>query len=597
MRIEKRISENLMEYAVAVIWCLKLSWKTSPLYTILRMVSSMGIPILSVIITYIGKDVINLLGKASNDKRDLNMLLFLFFALFTVTILDKGLHALTQYCQIIHGELLDCEISLMIMDRSLNCDLEYFDNPLFNDKLTLANQDSYVITNILWNVIASFGAFVSFVCVFCVICKENPAYCIILFVSTIPSAFVSAKYTRFVYKLSVDQISAKRQMGYVQSIASDKHYAQEIRLFEIGKWLKQRYCSIWKKLFEERKEINRKRALLIGFFECLPEVVIAFISIDIALKILSGIAKIGDYIFYTGLIAQLWGAAYTLISSTMEVYGNRLKIDNIKALNQFENKIENGNLKLNEIDSIVFDKVCFTYPGVSRPTLKDVSITFNKEEKVALVGANGSGKTTFVKLLLRMYEPDSGRIFINGINIKKYRISELRANFSVYFQEMLNYGFTVRENFEVSDFGIEAMDDAIERALEAASFGDLLEYSSKRCDASLMRFFDPEGIELSGGQFQKLALARTFYRKRSVLIFDEPSSSLDLKAEEKINNSIKILSDKKLLIIISHHLSNISLANKIVVFKDGEVVEEGGHTALLNNNSYYADIFRSNRTS
>ena len=586
MRIEKRISENLMEYAVAVIWCLKLSWKTSPLYTILRMVSSMGIPILSVIITYIGKDVINLLGKASNDKRDLNLLLFLFFALFTVTILDKGLHTLTQYCQIIHGELLDCEISLMIMDRSLNCDLEYFDNPLFNDKLTLANQDSYVITNILWNVIASFGAFVSFVCVFCVICKENPAYCIILFVSTIPSAFVSAKYTRFVYKLSVDQISAKRQMGYVQSIASDRHYAQQIRLFEIDKWMKQRYCNIWQKLFEERKEINRKRALVIGISECLPEFVIVFISIDIAFNILYGIAQIGDYVLYTGLIAQLWGAAYTLISSTMEVYGNRLKIDNIKALNQFKNKIKDGNLKLDEVESIVFDKVYFTYPGAARPTLKDVSITFDKEEKVALVGENGSGKTTLVKLLLRMYEPDRGGIYINGINIKEFRISDLRAMFSVYFQGMLNFGFTIRENFAISDSDIEATDDAIERALDAAAFSDLLEYSPKRCDASLLRFFDSEGIELSGGQFQKFALARTFYRKRSVLILDEPSSNIDLKAEEKILDSLKVLADKKMLIIISHHQTNLNMADRIVVFKNGEIVEEGKQIDLLKNKNY-----------
>jgi ABC-type multidrug transport system, ATPase and permease components len=562
------------------------------MYTLLRISGAVLLPLISIVITYISKDVINLLVSALYTREMINSLLFLFAILLLVTLLRKAIQTITQYSQIMHGELLNGEISLMIMDTSLNCDLEYFDNPSFNDKLAVANQDSHAIANILWNAISSVSALVSFACAFIVICQKNVFYGIILLFSAIPSSLVSAKYTRSLYRLSVEQINDQRQMGYTQSLSSDKHYAQEIRLFDMGKWLKQRYTNILQKLLVERKKMNRKRVLIMGVLECLPEGIITLISIDIAFNILDGNATIGDYILYTGLIAQLWNAVYALASSVMEIYSNRLRIENMKLLSQFENHVKDcGNLKLNEVKTITFDKVCFTYPGAAYSTLNDVSFNLCKEEKVALVGLNGSGKSTLIKLLLRMYDPNSGTIYINDVDIKKYKISELRSNFSVYFQEMMNYSFTIRENFEITDTDLEASDVLIEHALADAYFTDLLDRSPKRCDASLMRYFDPEGIELSGGQFQKLALARVFYRKHSALILDEPSSNLDPKAEKKIFESIQTIARNKMTIFTSHHLSNIYLADRIIVLENGKVVEDGTHKELLKNNKFYAELF------
>ena len=589
---DMKIYEYLDGYCTAFIWCVKLSWKVSHIYTLLRISGAVLLPLISIVITYISKDVINLLVSALYTRERINSLLLLFAILLLVTLLRKAIQTITQYSQIMHGELINGEISLMIMGNSLNCDLEYFDNPSFNDKLAVANQDSHVIANILWNAISSVSALVSFACAFIVICQKNVFYGIVLLVSAIPSSLVSAKYTRSLYRLSVEQINGQRQMGYTQSLSSDKHYAQEIRLFDMGKWLKQRYTNILQKLLVERKKLNRKKVLIMGVLECLPEVIITLISIDIAFNILDGNATIGDYILYTGLIAQLWNAVYALASSVMEIYSNRLRIENMKFLSQFENHVKDcGNLKLDEVKTITFDKVCFTYPGSVYSTLNDVSFNLCKEEKVALVGLNGSGKSTLIKLLLRMYDPNSGTIYINDVDIKKYKISELRSNFSVYFQEMMNYSFTIRENFEVTDTDLEASDVLIEHALADAYFSDLLDRSPKRCDASLMRYFDSEGIELSGGQFQKLALARVFYRKHSALILDEPSSNLDPKAEKKIFESIQTIARNKMTIFTSHHLSNVYLADRIIVLKNGEVVEDGTHEDLLKNNKFYAELF------
>ena len=588
------ISEHICSYISLMKWCLGFSWKTSWLYTIITITSSVLLPLLVILKVLVGKYIIDLLVLTVNNKNIIaKNLLFLFCMELLIAIIYKVIQSFSQYCNAMQNELMNGSISLTLIDRSLEVDLEYFDNPSFNDKLTSANQDSYAITNTLWNIISVISATITFSSALILICQTKIIYGIILIISAVPSAIMSAKFTRSTYQLSLEQINSHRQMGYTQAISTDKRYAQEVRLFNIEKWLKQRYNKIWKNLLNEKRKMTRKHALITSFLQFIPELLIILISIDLAFSIFQGETTIGDYTLYTGLISQLWNAIYNLSSSTMDIYGNRLKIDNIKSLSQFENNVrDEGDLTLDEVESITFDKVFFSYPNATNPTLYEVSFKLNREEKVALVGLNGSGKSTIIKLLLRLYEPDKGQILINGINIKHYKISELRANFSVYFQEMLNYGFTIRENFLITDLNQTASDELIEAALTDAYFAELGKYSPKRFEANLMKYFDQDGIELSGGQFQKLALARVFYRRHSAIILDEPSSNLDPKAEKKIFNSLQTLTKNKMTIFTSHHLSTIYLADRIIVLEDGKIIEDGAHLSLLKNNQRYAELFR-----
>lgn len=589
----KKLLDYLKGYISVITWCISFSWRASRFYTMIHICGAIILPILSIASTFVVKNIINLLTKGGGNKTSENVLLIMFSVLLLISLLRKAIQTLSQYSQLMHGELMNGRISLIIIERSLKADLEYFDNPAFNDKLTSVNQDSYAIANILWNVISTISATVSFVGVFLVICQANIWYATLLIASAVPSSLIAAKYTQSHYKLSISQINGKRQMSYIQSLVTHKYYAQEIRLFNIGDWMKQRFGGIWRTFLSERRDMNRKRAIITGLLECLPEFVITLISIDIAFDILNSRATLGDYTFYTGLIGQLCGAVYLLSTSAMEIYGNKLKIDNMKTLSHFENHIEdNGILKLKKINTIAFKNIYFTYPGASVPALNDVSFELDNKKKVAIVGLNGSGKSTLIKLLLRMYEPDSGMIYINGINIQQYKITELRSNFSVYFQEMHNYGFTIRENFIISDSEQIASDSIIETVLKKVYFTELLNYSPKRCDANLMKLFAQDGIELSGGQFQKLALARAFFRRHTALILDEPSSNLDPLAEKKVFEALETLTAGKLTIFTSHHLSNIYLADRIIVLEDGKIVEDGTHLSLLQNNQRYAELFR-----
>lgn len=594
MKKEKTILQYIMEYFGVVAWTIPFSWKSSRLYTIIRICGAMFLPIISIILTFAGKytmDALTSVNEASNSK---GVLVCLFMIVLGITLLKKALQSIIQYSQSMHNELIHTRVSMLIMEKSLVADLEYFDNPSFNDKLVSASQDSFAVANILWNVISTISSIVSFLSVLLVMCQSNWFYGIIVVASAFPASIATAKYTRYIYELSLQQMNGQRQIGYTQAIATDKHYAQEIRLFNIGSWLKDRYRLIWHKMFVERQNMNRKQCYVSGLLECFPEIVIALISIDVAFKIVDGKATIGDYALYTGLIAQLWNAVYTLSSSAVEIYGNRLRIENIKSLNQYRNRIEdNGSYNLNRIKEIEFEDIHFTYPLSSQPTLNGVSFKITENENIALVGLNGSGKSTLIKLLLRMYNPDSGRILINGVDIKAYKIAELRKNFSVYFQEMLNYGFTIRENFSITDFNQEAIDETMDLALKRAHFKDLGTKSPKGYDANIMKLFDAEGIELSGGQFQKLALARAFYRTHSVLVLDEPSSNLDPIAEKNIFESVQELSKGKITIFTSHRLSNIFLADRIIVIENGEVTEDGTHNELLKKNARYAQMFRT----
>lgn len=588
-----RLVAFLQSYTRVVFWCIPFSWKASPLYTMIRMMGTIILPLLTIVASFLGKEIIDLLAHTLDARGSIYSLLIPFFALLLVTLLRKATQSLMQYSQVVHNELISNKISLMVMSKSLDMDLEYFDNPEYRDKLASANQDSQAIASILWSVISAISAMITFISTFVIICQYNILFAFVLIVSAIPASVVTTVFTRTVYNLSIEQVNDKRKMHYTQGIVTDKSYAQEIRLYNIGNWLKQRYLSIWTTLFKQRKSLNKKMIVITSLLECLPEITIILISINVCVDILDGRSTIGDYSLYTGLLAQLWSAVFIVASTATEIYGNKLKIDNIQSLEKFTNHVlDDGHLRLDKVNSISFNHVTFSYPGSNQRALLDVTFQIQKNEKIALVGLNGSGKSTLIKLLLRMYEPDSGEILINGVDIRKYRILDLRSAFSVYFQNMRNFGFTLRENIALADLGQEPSDLLIDTALSNAHFKEILNSSPKRYDVSITRYFDPEGIELSEGQFQKLALSRVFFRRNTVLILDEPSSSLDPLSEKELFDSIKELSNDKITIFTSHRLSNVVLANRIIVLENGKMVEDGTHESLLKNNKRYSELFR-----
>lgn len=585
-----------MKLLSSIAWCLSLCWRASKWYTITRVAVGVLTPLFAILGAFIGKHVIDLLAGQSAFNREPRVLMFLLLGLLAVALVRMLVQRAEQYCQAMHEDILSGRLSLIIMERALQADLEYFDNPAYHDKLTAANSDSYGIIYIIWNVMSSISAAISFLGVFLVLWQVSVFYGVFMLAASLPSSIIAARYTKLLYMLTLEQINGQRQMSYVQSIATDRLHAQDLRLFNAGVKLKDKYRRLWDALFANRRTAMRKRALLTGLLECLPEAVVAWIGIDIALRVLAGTATVGDYSLYIGLAAQLWGAISMLSSSVINIYDNQMKIENFEAIETFKNHVlDEGAIELKQVDTIAFEGVYFTYPGTQYQALRDVSFALHKAEKLALVGLNGSGKSTVIKLLLRMYMPDCGVIRINGIDIQEYTMASLRANFSCYFQDMRNYSFTLEENFTIADDGRGDFEAEAKSSLLSADCGDILgraEKAGKGLNASLTRFFEPDGIELSGGQHQKLALARALFRRHTALILDEPSSNLDPKAEHTIFEALSALTEGKMAIFTSHRLSNVFLADRIIVLEKGTVIEDGTQEELLNNPKRYAELYR-----
>ena len=323
----------------------------------------------------------------------------------------------------------------------------------------------------------------------------------------------------------------------------------------------------------------------------LPELVIGIITIDIAFKVISKSAVIGDYILYSGLLVQLWAAMTQAISSGMEVYDNKMKVDSVQSLKYLPKKIQNSiGDNIQKIYSIEFFNVSFKYPKTNKFVLKDISFKVHEKEKLAIVGINGSGKSTLIKLMLRFYDPTTGEIHVNGKNIKDYNLDNIRQCFDGYFQNSINFGFSIRENIAVSNTPYIS-DDEIENAMYNANADSILLEAPDKLDTYLTRMFDDKGIELSGGEHQKIALARAFVRNKRTIILDEPSSSLDPESESKVFEAIKVLSKEKMTIFTSHRLSNVFMADRIIVLENGKIVEDGTQKELLESKKRFSELY------
>lgn len=573
--------------------CLVLSWKTSPCYTLLRLVCNLAPSLLSLFTALLGKCILDLLTGRFGQEQKMAYLLLFAGGLCLAGILRSAMQKAQIYLQSVHDELISQELALFMMDRAGTVDIEYFDNADYYDKLAACTRDAPMIAQLLWSTLSAISAAFSVLIAFSMLGQLNLLYGIITILAVAPSSLASAKYTKAIYSLSLDQINEERQKGYFQSLLLDKRFALDLRLFNACGMIKQKYQLLWERIFAKRKALNKKRSILTGVLEFLPEIVIAAIGIDIATCVLSGSATVGDYSLFTGMVSQLWAGVYLLSNAVVELYDNQLKIKNVKSIEQYQNHItDNGTEVLNQVKTITFDHVFFSYPGAEAPTLKDVSFHIHQNEKVALVGLNGSGKSTIIKLLLRLYDVTEGAIKINGIDIREYSIQSLRKNFSVYFQDAPSFCFSLRENITIADWDRPVDDQAVNQAILDSGAQNVLESAPEGLDTYISRLFDRHGIELSGGQYQKLALSRTIYRQHTALVLDEPSSNLDPLAEHQLFERLKKLSCGKTVLFTSHRLANVFLADRIVVIEYGRVLESGSHQELLLKGSRYAELFR-----
>lgn len=582
---------NLNDLLKSIAYCLGVAWKTSKIYTIVRLLGNFMIPIFSIVLSYFVKLILDLL--VIKEGNAISQVIILLTVTLTITLLSNFVQRFSQHVMVVHDSIIQNYINLSIMDQAVSADLSLYDNAQFYDKLAAVRKESYSLSSILWNVLDCISALFALISSIVILAQYSIAYAISMLLLVIPMTLVNQFYTKKIYLNDLSQTSNERKRDYIFMIGSAKEYAQEIRCWNLGGLLKEKYLSLWDAILHTRKELSYHQTLLVFLLSILPEVAACIISIRIANQVFQSNISVGDYSFYTGMLMQILSGTMLFLTYIINVYDNKLKIEHMRTFsNQYCRSIENGTYSIKQIRKIEFRDVCFRYPGKDDYAIDHVSFVVNQNQIVVLVGKNGSGKSTLIKLLFRFYDVTSGVILINDINIRNYRIEDLRCCIGAYFQNSPNFAFTINENIILNRTQNAETQQHIQNLLLTCGGKDILSACHLNLNAYLTRIFSEDGLEFSEGQHQKIAIVRALYSNSSTLVLDEPASSLDPEAEHQIFEYLREISHDKLILLTSHRLSNAYLADRVIVIENGHILEEGTRSELLSRkDSRFAELY------
>lgn len=595
IKIEKGI-ENNNRAIKAFTYCIRLSWRVSKVYTVLQFLARIVSVFLPVLITWNTKEIIDLFsvdaGAGISQRRDLLLIrIGVMLLLFLLKFLTTQVHTYVSGMQSDRVlRFVEQELSLTAMRMKL----EYFDDPKYYDMFEKVKMDIYSLSSAMYDGISAVSyAFSLCSCIY-FLTGLGPVYTMLIVASTVPMAVSEFKYTRELYSWGLKHMREEREMSYLYWVATDRRFAQEIRVFGTQNYLIEKYRKVWDRYFSNKSELSKKRAALNCVLSIFPELIVAAALFITGSRVFAGLATIGDFTLYNGLLVQMIDNLRGMVVSSMGLVEKKLQIEHVSEFEKLvgEESVTGGKQLCKKVD-IEFRNVSFQYPGTNRYVIKDVSFRLPAGKKICIVGENGAGKSTLFKLLLRFYEPCEGQILLNDMPIEEYDLDSLRKRFSCFFQKAANYAFTIQENIrfsQIAKVGKEAAESE-ERAEEMTGVSSMLDSMPHGRNTFLTRAFSDDGVELSGGQNQKIALARMFYKDASVLILDEPSADLDPKAEYELFQAIQRNCKGQSVFYVSHRLANVDLADEIMVMVEGQICGMGTHEELMKNCQTYERLY------
>lgn len=574
---------------------IKEVYQTSPALAsgniLLRLIRS-SIPLL---VLYIGKllidEVVLLIDKKSMDYSHLWLLIGMEFGLVIISdLLARGI-SLTDS---LLGDMFANKTSVKLMEHAASLDLAQFEDATFYDKLERARQQVSGRTALLSQTLAQGQDAITMGSLLIGLVTFNPWLILLLLVAVIPSFIGELHFNARSYSLQRGWTPQRRELDYYRYIGASDETAKEVKLFGLSGFLIERFRNLSIRYFNENKKLSIQRAswgsLLvaigtIGYFSAYSIIVFETVK---------GVVSIGSLTFLTGSFRQLQSLLENILGRFNSISQGALYLNDLFDFYKITPAIVSPAKPRpvpNPIqEGFTFENVGFKYPNSERWANRHLSFTLKVGEKLALVGENGSGKTTLVKLLARLYDPDEGRILLDGYDLKEYDLTELRQQIGVIFQDFQRFQFTAGDNIAVG--GIESINNQnhLERAAEQSLADTVIEKLPLKYGQPLGRRF-AKGVELSGGEWQKVALARAYLREANVIILDEPTAALDARAEYEVFRRFAELTKGKTAVLISHRFSTVRMADRILVLDKGELLEIGSHEELLAKNGRYAELF------
>ncbi|HWA73253.1 MAG TPA: ABC transporter ATP-binding protein [Polyangiaceae bacterium] len=548
-----------------------------------------------VLIAYAGKHIVDSVLLAHHTPV-LNWVLIEFALVVLLSLAQRGLGLLRSLL----GARLGTDINVRILSEALELELAFFENAEFYDKLTRARREaSSRPVALISDAFQLLQSLVTLAGYSALLTAFSGWVVPVLILATLPATVAEMRYSKLGFRLRNWRSPDSRRLLYLEYVLANDEHAKEVRLLGIGPHLLQRYRTLSETFLEQDRALALRRAGATQALSLLGTLAFYGTYALMAIAAASGRISLGNMTLYVVSLRQGQAAFQSVLSSIGNLYEHNLYMANLfdyfgLAQNHRESALEAGSERPalpNARSGIVFENVSFRYPGKSAFALSNLTLEIRPGESVALVGDNGAGKTTFVKLLTRLYEPTEGHIFLDGQLLSEIPRDALRRRFGVVFQDFNQYQLHLREN--VGFGSIEHLPDEprIGRAIERGGANELLTLLPGGLDAPLGHWFE-KGSELSGGQWQKVALARAFMREEAdILILDEPTAALDAHAEHAVFERFRELSQGRTTIVISHRFPAVRMAQRILVLEAGKIIEQGSHDELVRARGKYFRMF------
>lgn len=577
-------------------------WDTRPWILFVMVFMAVFNGVMPIVGAFVGAELLNSLADAysaftaSGENLLSSVTLWLVLS-FVITFVNAIAGRINGIVTNIAGELVVNNVNVRIMEKAKSVDIASFDRPDFYEKLENASREAghrpIQILNSNFTIVSTLISIISFIAV---LWRVSPFAPLIITALSIPSAIINFTYRRKNFMYMRHRSKDRRQMSYYSSLLTDKDMAKELRIFGLSDTFIGRYKKVFAGYFSGLKKLFVNEGMLHMLVTLVNTAVNCGLFLFIAAGVCSGRYQVGDYSLFTGALTSISGGIATLIATTASVYEGTLFIDNmISFMNEKSTVIPSiavpRRVSHGTGHRIELKNVSFRYPNASYDVIKNVNLVIEPGDTVVLVGLNGAGKTTLIKLLTRLYDPTEGTVLLDGHDIREYDTEELYRIYGIIFQDFGKYAVNVSENIAFGQVDRAAEQELIKAAAKQSSADEFIEGLPHGYDTPLMRYFERDGVELSIGQWQKLSIARAFYRESDIVILDEPTASLDAIAEQEIYNQFDSLRHDKTTVFVSHRLSSATVANKIVVLQNGRIIEQGNHSELMALGGHYYELF------